>query len=207
MSSDRKSQSTAFERFLHSEVSGSLVLLACTLAALALANSPLAEAYFEFEHTELGVSFGEHVFKMSLEHWIADGLMVIFFFVVGLEIKREVVVGELSSLSSAALPVAAAVGGMLVPALFYLAFNVGTPGARGWGVPMATDIAFALGILALFGSRVPIGLKVFLTALAIADDLGAVVVIALFYTEQIIVAGLAHTGALQREPIPFRRPG
>jgi NhaA family Na+:H+ antiporter len=187
-------QESAFARFFRSEVSGSLVLLACTLVALAWANSPFAEFYFELEHAPLGVSWGDHHFEMSVGHWIGDGLMVIFFFVVGLEIKREVVVGQLSSMERAILPVSAALGGMVVPALIYTIFNVGTESARGWGVPMATDIAFALGVLALFGKRVPIGLKVFLTALAIADDLGAVLVIALFYTSEIAIDGLIIAG-------------
>ncbi len=186
-----------FQRFFHSEVSGSIVLLTCTIAALIWANSSWAEAYFALEHTMIGVYWGEDaaglpapLCNMSLGHWIGDGLMVIFFFVVGLEIKRELVVGQLSTLKKAILPVSAALGGMVAPAGIYLIFNYGTAASRGWGVPMATDIAFALGILALFGKRVPIGLKVFLTALAIADDLGAVLVIAVFYTEQIVWSGL-----------------
>lgn len=179
-----------FEWFVHSEVTGSILLLACTVAALSLANSPLAGGYEHLLHTKIGLSWGDDAFKLSLHHWINDGLMVIFFFVVGLEIKREIAVGQLSSLSRATLPVAAAAGGMLVPAAFYWALNRGGEGAAGWGIPMATDIAFALGVLAIFGKRVPLGLKVFLTALAIADDLGAVLVIALFYTESI------HGGAL-----------
>ena len=182
--------SGVFNRFIHSEVSGSIVLLFCTITALIWANSPWADLYTSLSQTRIGVSWGESAFSMSLQHWINDGLMAVFFFVVGLEIKRELVVGHLSSVKQAILPVSAAIGGMLVPAAFYLIFNAGGEGARGWGVPMATDIAFALGILSLFGSRVPIGLKVFLTALAIADDLGAVMVIALFYTEQIFVWGL-----------------
>jgi len=181
----RASRSTVLDWFVRSEVAGSVILLACTVAALVWANSPWAAAYFALVHTKLALVFGTSTFALSLQHWINDGLMVAFFFVVGLEIKRELSVGHLSSLRQAVLPVAAAVGGMVVPAAIYLSFNTGGPGARGWGVPMATDIAFALGILALLGSRVPTGLKVFLTALAIADDLGAVLVIALFYTEQI----------------------
>lgn len=179
-----------FQRFFHSQVSGSIVLLACTILALVWANSPWSDSYFELAHTYIGVSWGDAELRMSLQHWINDGLMVLFFFVVGLEIKRELVVGHLSSFKQAALPVAAAAGGIVLPASIYLSLNAGTAGAPGWGVPMATDIAFALGILALFGKRVPIGLKVFLTALAIADDIGAVLVIALFYTEQIRVGGL-----------------
>lgn len=179
-----------FEWFVHSEVTGSILLLACTVTALIWANSPWAGTYNDLLHTYIGVGWGDSVFKLSLHHWINDGLMVIFFFVVGLEVKRELVVGELSSFDKASLPVAAALGGMVVPALLFVIFNFGGAAAKGWGIPMATDIAFALGVLAIFGKRVPLGLKVFLTALAIADDLGAVVVIALFYTEQINVWAL-----------------
>ena len=174
-----------FERFLHWEAAGSIVLLASAVLALVWANSPWAESYEKLTHTYLGVSLGEHSLQMSLKHWVNDLLMVVFFFVVGLEIKREMVLGELSSLRKASLPIMAAIGGMLVPAGIYLMLNLGGPGQNGWGIPMATDIAFALGILALFGTRAPLGLKVFLTALAIADDMGAVLVIALFYTEEV----------------------
>ncbi len=191
----KKDQGGVFGWFLSSEVAGSAVLLTCAIAALVWANSPWADVYQELIHTYLGVSIGDVSFKLSLEHWVGDGLMVIFFFVVGLEIKREVVLGELSEWRNAVLPASAAAGGMLVPALFYYALNAGGPGASGWGVPMATDIAFALGILALFGDKVPIGLKVFLTALAIVDDLGAVLVIALFYTDQIAFEGLILAAA------------
>jgi NhaA family Na+:H+ antiporter len=180
-----------FERFVHSEASGSVVLLLATLAALVWANSPAAESYFALARTRIGVSWGESTFALSLQHWVNDALMAVFFFVVGLEIKREVVVGQLSSLRRAVLPGMAAVGGMLVPAALYAFLNAGGEGIRGWGVPMATDIAFALGVLALLGKRVPLGLKVFLTALAIADDLGAVLVIALFYTAGIRGSALA----------------
>jgi NhaA family Na+:H+ antiporter len=185
-----------FEWFVHSEVIGSILLLACTLVALAWANSPWAGVYDNLLHTYLGVSWGDVAFKLNLHHWINDGLMVIFFFVVGLEIKRELVIGELSSFDKAALPVAAALGGMVAPALLFVALNQGGAGARGWGIPMATDIAFALGILAIFGKRVPLGLKVFLTALAIADDLGAVAVIALYYTEKIRFGALVVAAVL-----------
>jgi NhaA family Na+:H+ antiporter len=171
--------------FIHSEVAGSTVLLAATVAAMLWANSPWADSYTHLAHTDIGISVGHWGLTLSLQHWINDGLMAVFFFVVGLEIKRELVVGHLSSVRQALLPVAAAVGGMVCPAAIYLLANAGGPGARGWGIPMATDIAFALGILALLGRRVPIGLKVFLTALAIADDLGAVLVIALVYTSHI----------------------
>src|SRR5262249_25025142 len=141
-----------------------------------------------------GISWNGASFALSVDHWINDGLMALFFFVVGLEIKREIVVGELSTLKKAVLPVAAALGGMVAPALIYAAVNRGGVGARGWGIPMATDIAFALGILALLGPRIPPGLKVFLTALAIADDLGAVLVIACFYTERIWAGPLIAAG-------------
>jgi len=184
-----------FEEFFHSEVTGSILLMIAAVAALVWANSPWSEHYFELAHTYIGVSFGDAAFKLSLQHWVNDGLMAVFFFVIGLEIKREIVVGELSSMHKAVLPVTAAVGGMVVPALFYAAvIYLGGGGHAeaygGWGIPMATDIAFALGILSLFGKRVPLSLKVFLTALAIADDLGAIVVIAIFYTESISVLGL-----------------
>ncbi len=185
-----------FEWFVRSEVTGSILLLACTVIAMVWANSPWADSYFDLLHTYVGVSWGDASFKLSLHHWINDGLMVVFFFVVGLEIKRELVVGELSSFHKAALPVAAAVGGMVVPALMFAAINLGGAGARGWGIPMATDIAFALGVLAMFGTRAPLGLKVFLTALAIADDLGAVAVIAIFYTDRINVASLVVAAVL-----------
>jgi NhaA family Na+:H+ antiporter len=180
-----------FNRFFHSEVSGSVVLMGCTIAALAWANSPWSQSYFDFTHIEVGFSWGGTSLNLSLQHWINDALMAIFFFVVGLEVKREIGIGQLSTLRKAALPVSAAVGGMLVPAGFYFAMNAGGPGVHGWGIPMATDIAFALGILALFGSRAPIGLKVFLTALAIADDIGAVLVIAIFYTASLKLGALA----------------
>jgi NhaA family Na+:H+ antiporter len=179
-----------FDWFVKSEVTGSILLMASTVVALVWANSPWAESYFDLLHTYIGVSWGDASFKLSLHHWINDGLMVVFFFVVGLEIKRELVVGELSSFRKAALPVAAAVGGMVVPAVLFAVVNLGGEGTRGWGIPMATDIAFALGVLAIFGTRAPLGLKVFLTAVAIADDLGAVAVIAIFYTEKIDIISL-----------------
>ena len=188
--SSGKSNHGFFQRFLHSEVAGSVVLLACTILALIWANSPAAESYEELTHTYVGISWGDHGFKLSLQHWINDLLMAVFFFVVGLEIKREMVLGELSSFRQAILPVTAAIGGMVVPAAIYLMFNASGDGQSGWGIPMATDIAFALGILAIFGKRVPLGLKVFLTALAIADDMGAVLVIALFYTEKVNLSAL-----------------
>lgn len=190
MSAPDSSDHSFFHRFVHSEVTGSVLLLICSVVALGWANSPWADSYFELIGTYVGVSWGEAKFQLSFQHWVNDFLMAIFFFVIGLEIKREIAVGELSSFDQAVLPVSAAIGGMLIPAALFLAVTVGGEGARGWGIPMATDIAFALGILSLFGKRAPLGLKVFLTALAIADDIGAVLVIALFYTETIRVAPL-----------------
>ena len=184
------SHKNMFQSFLHSQVAGSVVLVVATAIALIWANSPWGQYYFELSHTYLGITFGEWKFELSLSHWIKDGLMAIFFFVVGLEIKREIVVGELSSREKAMLPVCAALGGAAVPAIFYALFNFGEDGISGWGIPMATDIAFALGVLSLFGPRVPLGLKVFLTALAIADDLIAVAVIAVFYTPDLSVVPL-----------------
>lgn len=180
-----------FQEFAHTAASGGLVLLAAAIVAAAWANSPFAHSYHDLWHTALSVGIGEFVFSQPLEVWINDGLMAVFFFVVGLEIKREALTGELSTFRQASLPVAAAVGGMIVPALIYSAWNYGTPEISGWGVPMATDIAFALGILALLGDRVPNSLRVFLAAVAIVDDLGAVLVIAIFYTAEISVTALA----------------
>ena len=185
------SESNMFQRFLHSQVTGALLLIAATAIALIWANSAWGQYYFDLSHTYLGIRFGDAEFKLTLSYWIKDGLMAIFFFVVGLEIKREVVVGELSSVDKAMLPVGAAIGGAVVPAAFYVWLNMGGEGASGWAIPMATDIAFALGVLSLFGKRVPIALKVFLTALAIADDLLAVAVIAIFYTPDLNVGMLA----------------
>ena len=174
-----------FQDFADKQSSGGIVLIVATVIALAWANSPWGESYAALWHTKLTVGVGGFSVSKDLTHWINDGLMAVFFFVIGLEIKREVLVGELSSARNAALPVVAALGGAVVPALIYLAVNAGTEGAAGWGIPMATDIAFALGVLALLGEGAPAGLKVFLTALAIVDDIVAVLVIALFYTSQI----------------------
>lgn len=187
-------QSNLFDRFLHSQSSSSIVLILATVLAVIWANSPWADVYQKLSHLDIGTHFNGQQYHLSLDHWIKDGLMAIFFFVVGLEIKREVLIGELSSVKKAILPVMAALGGAIIPALLYFSFNPNGPAASGWGVPMATDIAFALGLLALFGKRVPIGLKVFLTALAIVDDLMAVLVIALFYTDKINIPAL-FTGA------------
>jgi NhaA family Na+:H+ antiporter len=180
-----------FQEFFHQQASGGIVLLACTAAALVWANSPWAGSYHAFWRTELSVGLGAWGIAKPLHAWINDGLMAIFFFSVGLEIKREVLVGELATMKKAMLPITAALGGMLVPAAIYLALNAGRPGVNGWGIPMATDIAFALGVLALLGNRVCLSVKVFLTALAIADDIGAVLVIALFYTADLSLVALS----------------
>jgi NhaA family Na+:H+ antiporter len=179
-----------FQEFARQQVSGGLLLLACTVFALVWANSPWELSYEHLLHEPFGLFLGTHRLEFDLHHWINDGLMAVFFFAVGLEIKREFLVGELAERRKAMLPIAGAFGGMIVPALLYTAFNAGGPGMRGWGIPMATDIAFALGALVVLGSRVPEGLKVFLVALAIVDDLGAVLVIALFYTVSIAWSGL-----------------
>ncbi len=183
--------------FTHNAVSGGLLLMAGAVVALVWANSPWAESYEALWHTKVGISFGAFSFTEELHFWINDALMAIFFLLVGLEIKREVLVGELASVRRATLPAAAAVGGAVVPARIYLLIvGPGLPATRGWGVPMATDIAFALGILALVGRRAPLGLRVFLTALAIVDDLLAVLVIALFYTGDLAVGALGASGLI-----------
>ena len=175
--------------FLHHEAAGGVALFVAAVLALMLANSPLESYYTGLLEAHVTIGFGALSLEKTLSHWINDGLMVIFFFVVGLEIKRELVIGELSSPKRAALPFAAALGGMVVPALIYAAINRNEPEAlNGWAIPCATDIAFAIGVLALIGPRVPTALKVFLLALAIIDDLGAIIVIAIFYT-----AGLSYT--------------
>ncbi|WP_068599015.1 Na+/H+ antiporter NhaA [Vaginella massiliensis] len=172
-------------QFINKSTTGGLVLFIAAVTAIFFANSPWAEWYHELWQHRIGVSFGDFELKMSLHHWINDGLMAIFFFVVGLELKRELTNGELSSPKQAMLPIIAAIGGMVFPALIYTFFNGDTDAAHGWGIPMATDIAFALGVMYLLGDKVPLSLKVFLTALAIVDDLGAVLVIALFYTSNL----------------------
>jgi NhaA family Na+:H+ antiporter len=185
-----------FQQFAQAKSAGGIALLVCTALALGWANSPWSEQYFHLWETPVTIGAPGFGLTESLHHWINDGLMAVFFFLVGLEIKREILVGELASLRQAALPISAAIGGMVVPAALYALLNVGGPGAPGWGIPMATDIAFALGILALLGDRVPIGLKVYLAALAIVDDIGAVLVIALFYTASISWLALGIAAAL-----------
>ncbi len=182
---------TIFQRFFRTETLGGLVLLAFALAALIIANSPLAKAYDHFWEILLTLGIVDYQLSLSLHQWINDGLMAMFFLLVGLEIKRELLAGELSSAQQAALPIACAIGGMVVPAAIFLIFNFGGIGSHGWGIPMATDIAFALGALNLIAPKAPIGAKVLLTALAIVDDMGAVLVIALFYSEMIVWSALA----------------
>jgi NhaA family Na+:H+ antiporter len=170
-------------RFMQVQAASGIVLLLATLLALAVANSRWSASFLAFWETELGVTFGSFEISHSLKHWVNDGLMGIFFFVIGLEVKRELVIGELRDLRAAALPIFAAVGGMIVPAAIFLSLQAGAPGMRGWGIPMATDIAFVVGCMAILGSRVPAGLRVMLLSLAIADDIGAILVIAVGYSE------------------------
>ena len=186
---------TPFERFFSMQASAGIILLISGLAALFLANSPWSKFYTTIIHYPFSIHLGGFSLSYSLQHWVNDALMVIFFFVVGLEIKRELHQGELASPKKAALPIFAAIGGMLVPALIYLIFNSTEETTRiGWGIPMATDIAFAVGILSLASKRVPLSLKVFLLALAIVDDLGAVLVIAFFYSQEILPRFLGFAG-------------
>jgi len=180
-----------FRVFAANKLAGAVLLMVAAVVAIVWANSPWAASYFAWLSAPLSVGVGGAALEKPILLWINDGLMGVFFFHVGLEIKRELLAGELSTARKAALPAIAAVGGMVVPACLYFAINAGLPTARGWGIPMATDIAFALGVLALLGDRVPVGLKVFLTALAIVDDIGAILVIALFYTEDLAVTSLA----------------
>jgi len=187
---------TPFEEFIHRQTTSGLLLMGTAVIALILANGPLAAAYEHIIETLISINIGSWKLELTLHHWINDGLMAFFFFVVGLELKRELLVGELAQLRNAALPIAAAVGGMVVPALFYFAVNPSGDAALGWGIPMATDIAFAIGVLALLASRVPKALITFLVALAIVDDIGAVTVIAVFYTDSIALVPLATAGAL-----------
>jgi NhaA family Na+:H+ antiporter len=197
-----------FERFLAGTTSGGIVLIVATIAALVLATSLGGDTIHHVWERDLSLaSGGRFRLELSLHHWVNDGLMTLFFLLVGLELKHEVLVGELSSARDAALPVIAALGGMVVPAVIYAALNAGTPTAAGWGIPMATDIAFAVGIMVLLGDRVPRNLIVFLTALAIADDLGAVLVIAIFYTAELDISALRACGALFVLLVIFNRGG
>jgi len=180
-----------FDEFISKEAMGGLMLICATVLALICSNSALGPTYQDFLHVPLAVRIGSWSLEHSLYHWVNDGLMAVFFFLVGLEVKRELLEGHLSSFDQVVLPGVAAIGGMAVPAVFYILFNVQDGVAlKGWAIPTATDIAFALGVLALLGQRVPLSLKVFLMALAIIDDLGAIVIIALFYTAQLSLIAL-----------------
>ena len=202
-----KRVATPFEHFLHAQTTTGLVLMLMTVVALVLANSPLYEAYAHFFHMNIDFNVGSWALSHSLHHWINDGLMAIFFFIIGLEIKREITAGELSNIKAAMLPILAAIGGMVFPALIYLGINSGGEGINGWGIPMATDIAFAISALVLLGKRIPAALVTFLVALAIVDDLGAVLVIALFYTETINIIPLGLAGGMFLVLIAFNRVG
>lgn len=203
---------TPFQEFVGDQTTSSLLLILCTAAALFIANSSYAEAYRTLIETPLGLHFGAHSLSMSLHHWINDGLMSLFFFLIGLEIKRELLVGELRDLQRSLPVICAALGGMLTPALIYLSLNAGGDYVHGWGIPMATDTAFVVGVLALLGRRVPPAAVTFLTALAILDDLGAILVIAAFYSESISVPHLLAAAALlaglvQINVLGIRGPG
>ena len=205
---------TPFEEFIHRQTTSGLLLMITTVVALLLANGPLAGWYHALVDMPLGFSIGSWELEKTLHHWVNDGLMALFFFVVGMELKRELLVGEFADLRAAVLPIMAAIGGMVVPALIYVALNPVGDAARGWGVPMATDIAFAVGVLAILAARVPKSLITFLVALAIVDDLGAVLVIALFYTAELALDWLAAAAGLVailvvlnlggiRRPVPY----
>jgi len=198
---------TPFEEFIHQQTTSGLLLMGTAVLAMVLANSVFADAYKHLVHTPIGINVGGWVLEKTLHHWVNDGLMALFFFLVGLELKREILVGELADPRQATLPIVAAIGGMVVPALIYFALNPQGDAARGWGIPMATDIAFAIGALVLLGNRAPKALITFLVALAIVDDLGAVVVIALFYTHQLVWEALAIAAALLGILIVFNRAG
>ncbi len=199
------------ERFLHVEAASGIVLLVAAIVALVWANSPWRGSYESLWHAPIALSIGPYSSTNTVHFWINDGLMVVFFFVVGLEIRREIYSGELSEPRRAALPVAAALGGMLIPAIIFLVFNRGLSSQRGWGVPMATDIAFAVGVLALLGKRVPAALRVLLLALAIIDDIGAIIVIAFFYSSGVSVGGIllalaGVAGVVLFQGLGVRRP-
>ena len=196
-----------FEQFVKRQTTSGILLIICAVAAVVIANSPLQPAYKAFLHKPIGIGFSDYVFSLSIHHWINELLMVLFFLIIGLELKRELLVGELSTPSQAILPMMAAIGGMLLPALAYFALNPSGPAASGWGVPMATDIAFAIGILSLLGKRVPKSLITFLIALAIVDDLGAVAVIAIFYTSGLNFVALGCAALLTGVLVSFNLGG
>lgn len=199
--------STPFEHFIHAQTTTGRILMFMTILALILANTPLTANYEHFFQTKIDFDVGSWTLSHSIHHWINDGLMTLFFFMIGLEIKREILVGELSNIKVAILPILAAIGGMVFPALVYLSLNANEVGASGWGVPMATDIAFAISVLVLLGKRISTALVTFLAALAIVDDLGAVLVIAIFYTDQIHMVSLASAGIAFLVLIAFNRFG
>jgi Na+:H+ antiporter, NhaA family len=212
MTKNKPVENFGISRFINEETIGGLILIASALTAIIWANSSLYESYHYIWHEfKMGFTFGDFTLEGSLHHWINDGLMALFFFMIGLEIKREIIGGELSSLKKASLPIMAAIGGMIIPAIIYAVVVINYPEMlHGWGIPMATDIAFALGLLAMLGKKVNINLKIFLTALAIADDLGAILVIAIFYTESInfselITAGIFMTVLLAANYFGVRR--
>jgi NhaA family Na+:H+ antiporter len=187
---------TPFQEFIRDQTSASALLLLCTIAALIIANSPFGQDYEALIHREAGVVFGDWSLKMSVRHWVNDGMMALFFFVLGLEIKREILAGELKDPKKSLPVIAASLGGMIIPASIYVVFNADMMTVHGWGIPMATDTAFAVGVLGLLGSRIPHTLITFLTALAIFDDLGAILVIAIFYTETINISALGIAGLI-----------
>ena len=199
--------SRLFIEFFDSEQASGIVLIACTLTSILIANSLLGKEFMDFWHRKVGFEAGIFKLHYSMEHWVNDALMAIFFLLIGLEIEREIYIGELSDLKNASLPIFAAIGGMVTPALFYLWINLGTTTLNGFGIPMATDIAFALGVLALLGSKAPAALKVFLTALAIIDDLGAILIIALFYVEDFSLLYLVLSLAVFAGLIVINRMG
>jgi len=198
---------TPFEEFIHRQTTSGLLLIVTTVVVLLIANSSLAVGYQFLLHLPAAINIGDWSLEKTLQQWVNHGLMALYFFVIGMELKRELLVGELADLKRAALPVAAAIGGMIAPALIYLALNPAGPAARGWGIPMATDIAFAVGVLVLLAARVPRALITFLVALAIIDDLGAVLVIAIFYTQDLVFAWLAIAAALFSLLIVFNLAG
>ena len=198
---------TPLEEFIHRQTTSGILLMFCAVLALVIANSPLHVAYEHFLHSEVSLGIGPNVFSLSIHHWINEALMAFFFLVMGLELKRELLVGELSSPRQALLPIMAAIGGMLIPALGYYVFNPSGHTANGWGIPMATDIAFAIGALSLLGARVPKSLITFLIALAIVDDLGAVAVIAVFYTAKLNLQALGFAALFTVVLIILNRGG
>lgn len=209
---------TPLEEFIHRQTTSGVLLMICAVIALFIANGPFHTEYQKLLYTEIGINLGDHSFSLTIKYWINEALMAMFFFIMGLELKRELMVGELSSPKQALVPIMAAIGGMVVPALFYLAFNFSGEGASGWGIPMATDIAFAIGALSLLGARIPKSLVTFLIALAIVDDLGAVAVIALFYTADLNLTALAYAAGCTlllialnmggiRRPLPYAAVG